>query len=177
MAIAANLPAAIECAVPSEGEYIAAVTKIEDCARAAREKGFTPRMSGAQGAQGKRFTISIAGASLTVRIETKTKRPQAVTETSRAAYRAIDKDSAVEKYLRAAISIGGRFSDADVAAKLDWPSSSVSGRRNDVQAKEAVVDGKVYRVVLDGKKQDPKSGHTVRAYRVEIAGEPATLFG
>lgn len=153
--------------VSTNGDYIRHCTLLDSARNAGIEKGFQVRSSGANINGGMAIRISLGNARIAVSMPSPTKRAQAVTGTSRAAYAALSKETDVQRYIRAGIAAGPGFSDADIATVTGWPKSTVSGRRNDAVKADAVnVDGVEYRVRLYGNKRDPGTNMTVRTYEV-----------
>jgi len=113
------------------------------------------------------------------------KRAQAVTETSREAYKSVDLSTSCEEVARAAIKIGV-VTDNEVARVLNMVPSSVSARRNNIiDAKGITIDGRFYMHEIRGTRIDPVTKRRCTAWalyaladhcRNENAGQ-AELFG
>ena len=82
------------------------------------------------------------------------KRRQAVTQTSREAYKTVDLGERCEAVARAAIKLGV-CTDREVARAIGMDASSVSARRNDIeQALGITIDGVHYMVRVEGSRVD-----------------------
>ena len=153
--------------VSTDGDYIRYCTLLDAARTAGLEKGYKVLGSGANVNGGRAIRISLGNARLAVSMPSQTRRAQAVTGTSRAAYAALPKETDVQRYVRVGLSAGPGFSDADVAAVTGWQKSTVSGRRNDaVKSVAVIVDGVQYGVRQYGTKRDPGTKMTVRTYEI-----------
>ena len=124
-----------------------------------------------KGVRGKSVTLSYNGYILRVQVE-KTKRPQAVTQTSRDAYRTVDLGERCEAVARAAIKLGV-CTDNDVAREIGMPANLVSGRRNNIEdAGGITIDGVIYVVKMSGvAKRDEITKRSGNVWFLEEAFE------
>lgn len=95
---------------------------------------------------------------------TKTTRSQAVTQTSREAYAALDLGPKCEAVARVAIRLG-LCTDNEVAREIGMVPSLVSARRNDIEkAGGIVVDGQRYSLKMEGSKVDGVTGRRANTW-------------
>ena len=90
------------------------------------------------------------GHTLKIVFNAKAKRPQAVTQTSREAYKTVDLGERCEAVARAAIKLGV-CTDNEVGREIGMPANLVSGRRNNIEdAGGITIDGIIYVVKMSG---------------------------
>ena len=116
--------------------------------------------------------ITSGGFTLKIAFTAKTKRPQAVTETSRAAYRTVDLGERCEAVARAAIKLG-LCTDNEVGREIGMPANLVSGRRNNIEdAGGITIDGVIYVVKMSGvAKRDEITKRSGNVWFLEEAFE------
>lgn len=109
------------------------------------------------------------GDVFTVRFKAAKTRPQAVTETSRAAYRTLDfstSQGAVLNAIYGATLNGLDITRAEIAALLQMEKSSVSGRVNELmkmsEAQPFKINGKYYRISDTDKRRSNLPDATVK---------------
>lgn len=124
-----------------------------------------------KGVRGKSVTLSWMGCVLRVQVA-KTKRPQAVTQTSRDAYKTVDIDTRCEAVARAAIKLGV-CTDNEVGREIGMPANLVSGRRNNIEdAGGITIDGVIYVVKMSGvAKRDEVTKRSGNVWFLEEAFE------
>jgi hypothetical protein len=119
------------------------------------------------------------GHTLKIAYVAPTKRKQAVTETSREAYKTVNLGERCEVVAREALRLGV-CTDNEVARSLGVPPSSVSARRNNIEDAQGItLDGKQYALRMEGSKIDEVTGRRANTWQlVEVAeaGRQVSMF-
>jgi hypothetical protein len=103
------------------------------------------------------------------------KRPQAVTATSREAYRSINLDTLQREVVKAALEMGETY-DRALADKIGKGPNDVSARRNELEKGDFDFNGKVYRIEYHIQKASLHTGKRVQWWRIVEANAQQTLF-
>ena len=110
-----------------------------------------------------------------VQVPFKGKRPQAVTATSREAYRSINLDTLQREVVKAALEMGETY-DRALADKIGKGPNDVSARRNELEKGDFDFNGKVYRIEYHIQKASLHTGKRVQWWRIVEANAQQTLF-
>lgn len=105
----------------------------------------------------------------------KGKRPQAVTATSREAYKSINLDTLQREVVKAALEAGETY-DRHLAEKIGKGPNDVSARRNELELADFEFNGKMYRVEYHIQKPSLHTGRRVQWWRVVEAVGQGKLF-
>ncbi len=104
-------------------------------------------------------------------------KPRGVTDTSREAYQALDKNKQAAQVAAVVISLHDTHqlvSDNLVAREMNIPSARVSARRNEIEAAGRItIDGIEYKFHGYEKIKCPVTGNTVQGWALR---KPNTLF-
>lgn len=103
------------------------------------------------------------------------KRPQAVTATSREAYRSINLDTLQREVVKAALEMGETY-DRHLAEKIGKGPNDVSARRNELELGDFEFNGKMYRIEYHIQKPSLHTGRRVQWWRIVEAGGQGKLF-
>jgi hypothetical protein len=103
------------------------------------------------------------------------KRPQAVTATSRDAYRSINLDTLQREVVKAALEAGETY-DRHLAEKIGKGPNDVSARRNELELGDFEFNGKMYRIEYHIQKPSLHTGRLVQWWRIVEAGGQGKLF-
>ena len=159
-------PAVTRCAATSTKE----VLELLDCASKATSwlsgKGIAAKSSGNGSITENGFSFRAGAYTFTVLPpgKAKTTRSQAVTQTSREAYAALDLGPKCEAVARVAIRLG-LCTDNEVAREMGMVPSLVSARRNGIEkAGGIVVDGQRYSLKMEGSKVDGVTGRRANTW-------------
>ena len=165
------LPPEIEAA--NYDEFLRWAAKLAQAKIAANKAGYHCQFNKGGTKSGRMAAwITSGGFTLKIAFTAKTKRPQAVTETSRAAYRTVDLGERCEAVARAAIKLGV-CTDNEVGREIGMPANLVSGRRNNIEdAGGITIDGVIYVVKMSGvAKRDEITKRSGNVWFLEEAFE------
>lgn len=166
-------PLPIEIVATSVDEFQGWQAQLQSAKIDAGKHGF-PCQFNKGGTKSGRMAAWITSGGFTLKIvyTSKAKRPQAVTQTSRDAYKTVDIDTRCEAVARAAIKLGV-CTDNDVAREIGMPANLVSGRRNNIEdAGGITIDGVIYVVKMSGvAKRDEITKRSGNVWFLEEAFE------
>lgn len=140
------------------------------------QKGKPCRVRGINDISRNGFTVHVAGHVFQVNPPGKAPK-KGVSQTSRMAYKSIDKNTLVIKVAKAVIELHKEYplvSDNLVAPLVDIPAGRVSARRNEIEAAGSItIDGVEYNFHGYEKIKCPVTGNTVQGWALRKAN---TLF-
>lgn len=162
----------IEIVAHSRSEFDQWADELLQAQKDAKAKGYECRFNGT--IKGQRLAAWATSKSHTIKVvfDAKAKRPQAVTQTSREAYKTVDLGERCEAVARAAIKLGV-CTDNEVGREIGMPANLVSGRRNNIEdAGGITIDGVVYVVKMSGvAKRDEITKRSGNVWFLEKAFE------
>lgn len=141
-------------------------------------KGIRCRVSSSLDVVKKGFKVTAGGSEFhvnPVHIPYAGKRPQAVTATSREAYRSINLDTLQREVVKAALEMGETY-DRALADKIGKGPNDVSARRNELERGNFEFNGKTYRIDYHIQKASLHTGKRVQWWRIVEANAQQTLF-
>ena len=139
-------PLPLEIIATSQKEFLNWQAQLQGAKIAANKAGYDCSFSKGAMRSG-RMAAWVVSYGHTLKIAftaVKAKRAQAVTQTSRDAYKTVDLGERCEAVARAAIKLGV-CTDNEVGREIGMPANLVSGRRNNIEdAGGITIDGVVY---------------------------------
>lgn len=146
------------------------------------ERNYTCNVSATKSVTANGFGVAVAKRGESTRAEFKVMpvnkgtRPQAVTQTSREAYRSINLDTLQKEVVKAALESGETY-DRHLAGKIGKGPNDVSARRNELEQGDFEYNGKMYRIEYHIQKPSLHTGRRVQWWRVvEAVGGQGKLF-
>ena len=142
------------------------------------KRGITCRVSGSKDVMKYGFKVAAGGSEFQVNpvhVPYTGKRPQAVTATSRDAYRSINLDTLQREVVKAALEAGETY-DRHLAEKIGKGPNDVSARRNELELGDFEFNGKMYRIEYHIQKPSLHTGRRVQWWRIVEAGGQGELF-